>query len=171
MAGNLCHVQAPGGGSREQDLHAKKTCLTTGLRAFIKDCKTVLAITKPPANMFMVSSKAKGFIMKQYGMLMHMPAVQAELCVAPQVASKLHDMLCTLRAVKQGPNKHRLKASAQSLPRFETWEPIISKAPPILLTLKAARDKNRHDQRQPQGKSAHRGEQPRDRDCLTSDLG
>ena len=66
---------------------------------------------------------------------MHMPAVKAKLCLAPEISTKLHDMLCTLRAVKSGPDQHKLKSSAFKLPRLEPWSHLVSRANPILQTL------------------------------------
>ena len=87
----------------------------------------------------------RGFLLKHYGLLMHMPAVKAELCLAPEMASKLHDMLCTTRSIKTGPEQNMLKASPQGLTRLDPWMAIVSKANPTLLTLLANRNSRRHE--------------------------
>ena len=68
-------------------------------------------------------------MLKQYGVEMHLPAVAAEVCIAEGVSKTLHDMLLTLREIKQGMQKGKIKFSAAALPRIEPWLQIIAKTP------------------------------------------
>ena len=72
----------------------------------------------------------KAFILSSYGILRHMQAVQAELCLTNELATKVHTMLCTIRACKCAPERNQLRASAHALPRVEPWGNITSKSPP-----------------------------------------
>ena len=57
----------------------------------------------------------------------------------------MHDMLGSLRLIKGGGDKGRLKASALPLPRVEPWSRIIREVPPTLPNLLQAR-RSRHNQ-------------------------
>jgi hypothetical protein len=114
------------------------------LQAFIKDCKAIVAISGgQSAAMIFQPAGLKGFPLESFGILRHMPAVQAELCMTAHVAEQLHHMLCSIRSIKQGPDKHKLKASANALPKLEPWSRIIAQVPPILPTLMKDRSTRR----------------------------
>ena len=72
---------------------------------------------------------SKVFLLMQYGVERHLPAVAAEVCIAEGVSKTLHDMLLTLREIKQGIQKGKIKSSAAALPRIEPWLQIIAKTP------------------------------------------
>ena len=92
----------------------------------------------------MQAHASKGFPLKEYGLLMHMPAVRAELCMSEVHARHLHDMLSTLRLIKTGADKGRIKANALPLPRVEPWSRIVQQATPTLLLLQNNRRSRQH---------------------------
>ena len=117
----------------DSDPHSPPAILNKELSSFVRDCKRVCTISgNPRASLFLQGHGAKGFLLKDYGILKHMPAVRAELCLSEENSRKLHEMLCTLRLVKGGANKGLLKASALPLPRVEPWTNLLNQSPPIL---------------------------------------
>jgi len=64
----------------------------------------------------------RGFLLNSYGLSMHMPAVQAELCIEPHLSARLHSMLCKIRSIKSGPRKGQLKSHVRHCPG---WNPGI----------------------------------------------
>ena len=119
-----------GGGEHSDKLHVKKPRLVHMLKQFVKQCKQVLNICgHGAAHIFTQSHHTRAFLLEDFGLRMHIPALRAELCTSPEVGERLHQMLCTIRAVKQGAGKGMLRASAGPLPRLEPWERITSKAP------------------------------------------
>ena len=135
-----------GEGDRDEDPHKRKTNLNVSLREFEKSSRGLFKVCGHPDCFQMMAPHAgKEFVLDQYGLRMHMPAVRAELCIRPELASKLHHMLCTLRAVKAGPDICKLRASAYALPRLEPWNSILSKANPILPSLVKGRLDRQHE--------------------------
>jgi hypothetical protein len=81
--------------------------LNTSLKAFVKDCKALIRLTgEHQAHLLMQTHIGKEFVLGDYGLLMHMPAVKAELCLSPALAQNLHNMLCMMRAIKIGHEGH-----------------------------------------------------------------
>ena len=135
-----------GGGERGDDSHSKRPMFSISLRDFIKASKGLFKVAGHlDSSLLMQTHVGKGFILGHYGLSMHMPAVKAELCLAPDLSRKLHEMLCMIRAVKTGPEQSKLKASAHRLPRLEPWMSIITKATPTLLNLIQNRSIRRHE--------------------------
>ena len=135
-----------GGGDRGDDPHSKRPIFNISLREFIKASKGLFKITgHPDSSHLMQTYVGKGFLLGQYGLAMHVPAVKAELCLAPELSTKLHEMLCTIRCVKTGVEQHKLKSSAHRLPRLEPWNAIVAKATPTLLNLILNRNNRHHE--------------------------
>jgi hypothetical protein len=110
--------------------HLKKTRLMHMLNSFVKHSKRLIKVCgSPSAQLCTQTYRAKAFILQDYGIMMHLPAIKGQLCIAKEVANRMHDMLISIRVVKQGTHKGLLKASAAPLPRFEPWVSITAKAP------------------------------------------
>ena len=122
-----------GGGIRDDDPNSPPTYLTKELSSFVRNCKQIIAITgNPQASLLLKGLSVKGFPLEEYGILKHMPAVRAELCLSEGHASLMHSMLCSIRLIKGGADKGSLKASALPLPRVEPWSSILRQVPPTL---------------------------------------
>ena len=135
-----------GRGDRGDDPHCKEPIFNISLREFIKASKGLFKVAgHPDSSLLMQTYVGKGFLLGHYGLAMHVPAVKAELCLAPELSTKLHEMLCTIRTVKTGPEQNKLKASAHRLPRLEPWMFIVAKATPTLLNLILNRNIRRHE--------------------------
>ena len=106
-------------------------------------------------------AKGKAFHLSHYGLEVHLPAVNAELCLEDGVASSIHNMLARIRAVKQGTHKGKLRASAAPLPKREPWYDILAPGPnPIMNILTNRRDKM-HDNIMIRGERGdHREQRP-----------
>ena len=89
--------------------------------------------------------KGKTFLLSQYGLEVHLPAVQAELCLEAGVARSVHSMLSRIRLIKQGEHKAKLKASAAPLPKKEPWFDLLAPGPTPILTILASRRDNMHN--------------------------
>jgi len=124
-----------GGGTRDLDPFEPKPPLKQSLRAFIKASKGLIKLTGIDSSFQIFRAhRGKGFLLKDYGLLMHLPAISAEVCI-PEAASKpLHNMLLTIRSIKQGMQKDKIKSSSAPLPRVEPWLNILAQAPTPLLT-------------------------------------
>ena len=132
------------GGSRSNDPLEPKPLLKQSLKAFRKASKALFKTTgSDKAFQFLKCHRGKAFLLKQYGVEMHLPAVAAEVCIDEGINKTLHDMLLTLREIKQGPHKGSIKSSAAALPRIEPWLQIIAKTPTHLLTIMQRRCNNR----------------------------
>jgi hypothetical protein len=119
-----------GGGEVQTKPHHKKNRLMCMLSNFVKHSKRMIKVCGNSfAQLITQTQKAKGFILQEYGISMHLPAIKGQLCVAKEVSHRIHTMLISIRAVKQGTHKGLLKASAAPLPRYEPWESITAKAP------------------------------------------
>jgi len=90
-------------------------------------------------------AKAKSFRLANYGLEVHLPAVNVELCLEAGVAEKLHTMLVMLRSCKQGTNKGMLRASAAPLPKREPWDVILRPAPSPLQSIIANKRARKND--------------------------
>ena len=55
------------------------------------------------------------------GIFICAPAIQATLCLAPEVSIMIHNMLITIRKAKGDKGKDMLKGSSLPLPRLEPW--------------------------------------------------
>ena len=81
------------------------------LKAFIRDSKALFKLcAEREALDALRPAKGKAFHLRAYGLEIHLPAVVAEICLEAGVATKLHQMLVSLRSVKQGPHKGKLRA-------------------------------------------------------------
>ena len=89
--------------------------------------------------------RSKSFLLEDFGLRMHIPAIKAELCTSKEVGAKLHLMLLTIRSIKQGAESGKLKASAMPLPRYEPWGAVISKSPHPLPQILESRKLREHD--------------------------
>ena len=129
-----------GGGEVHHNLHLKKPRLAHMLKSFTRQSKMIIhACGSNVAHLFTQAYHTKSFILGDYGIHMHVPALRAELCLDPGVSERLHMMLITIRAIKQGPLKGMIKASASPLPRVEPWESIVAKNPHPLPQIVLAR--------------------------------
>ena len=109
--------------------------LKQSFKAFIKASKHIFKTCGIHSTwQLMRAHRGKQFLLESFGLRMHMPAVEAELCLERALAEKLHLVLLIIRLVKNGTHKGLVKASAAPLPRFEPWWDLILKEPsPILL--------------------------------------
>jgi len=129
-----------GGGARSIDPHEPRPLLKTSIKAFIKASKAMIKATgRDNTYQALRAHKGKMFVLAHYGILMHLPAVAAEVCIEEGVNRTLHAMLLSLRAVKQGPDKGKLKAFAGALPRVEPWMHIIQNRPQPIINILEAR--------------------------------
>ena len=119
-----------GGGETHAEPHLKRTRLMHMFSNFVKHSKHLIKVCgNPSAHLYTQSYRSKSFILEQYGIMMHLPAIRGQLCISSEVAHNMHTMLITIRTVRQGPHKGLLKSSNAPLPRFEPWETITAKAP------------------------------------------
>ena len=89
-------------------------------------------------------SKGKAFLLSHYGMEIHLPAVKAELCLDAGVATSLHNMLASIRLIKQGTHKGKLRASAAPLPKKEPWFNMLAPGPTPISKILSSRRDNMH---------------------------
>ena len=89
-------------------------------------------------------SKGKAFPLSHYGLEVHLPAVKAELCLDAGVATSLHNMLASIRLIKQGNHKGKLRASAAPLPKKEPWFNTLAPGPTPISKIMNSRRDNMH---------------------------
>ena len=109
----------------------------------------------------MRAHRGKDLLLGAYGLKMHMPAVEAELCIHQEVGSTLHDMLLTIRMVKQGGQRGMLRVSAAPLPRMEPWLAKVLHGPTPILNIMNSRISRHFDSIE------HFGERGNGRDMRT----
>ena len=59
------------------------------------------------------------------GIFIRAPAVQATLCLAPEVSHNILNMFTTIRRAKGEQGKDMLKGSSLPLPRLEPWATTV----------------------------------------------
>ena len=129
-----------GGGPKEVGQHEAKPCLNTMFRDFKSRSKGLFKICgHPEVDQTVGPHRSKAFILASYGILSHVSAVRAELCLDSNVAEKIHPMLLSLRAIKLGPERGKLRASACPLPRLEPWANILAQYPHTLTMMMEAK--------------------------------
>jgi hypothetical protein len=89
--------------------------------------------------------KGKAFLLANYGLELHFPAVKAELCLEAGVAASLHNMLVSIRAIKLGIHKGNLRASAAPLPKKEPWFNFLAPGPTPISKIMNSKRVNLHD--------------------------
>ena len=115
------------------DLHARMPALNTQLKEFVRSSKAFVRVTATPSATFLTSTfKGKDLLLEDYGVYMHMSAITAELCIAPEVNSAVHSMLTQMRRAKYPSGDAKLKASFRPLTRLELWVSFVGKAPHTL---------------------------------------
>ena len=90
------------------------------------------ATATPAASYYTSIYRGRALLLKQYGINMHMPAITAELCIAPVIGDAVHQMLLQLHRVSVPSGLPKLRASAKPLPRLEPWLGFVGKAPHTL---------------------------------------
>jgi len=129
-----------------------KPLLKQSLKAFLKASKALFKSTGRD-NTFQLTRAHRGkqFLLEQYGVKMHLPAVVAEVCIDAGVNKTLNSMMLTLRSIRQGTHKGKIKSSAAALPRVEPWLHIISNTPTPILNILRDRCNRRLDSIDHQG--------------------
>ena len=132
-----------GGGPREFDPNMPRPPLLPSIKAFIKASKALFKIIAEGGALEMLRpAKGKTFLLATYGLEVHLPAVQAELCLSTGQAKTIHDMLTRIRLVKQGASKGKLRASAAPLPKKEPWFDMLIPGPTPIPTIMNSRRLN-----------------------------
>ena len=141
-----------GGGEQEEGPHARKPRLAALIKSFVQQSKRLLRTCGNGESELLTSAyRGKACLLDMYGICMHAPAIKAEICLNQEVGDQVHKMLLCIRAVKQGPESGKLKASAAPLPRLEPWRALISHSShpiPLILNIRSIRD---HDNIQGRG--------------------
>ena len=120
-----------GGGEQEEGPHARRPRLAALIKSFVQQSKRLLRTYGNGESELLTSAyRGKACVLETFGMCMHVPAIKAKICLSQEVGNQLHKMLLSIRAVKQGPESGKLKASAAPLPRLEPWRAIMSHTSP-----------------------------------------
>ena len=143
-----------GGGDQEEDPHARKPRFAALIKSFVQQSKHLLRTCGNGGSELLTSAyRGKTCLLEAYGICMHAPAIKAEICLNQESGDKVHNMLLCIRAVKQGPESGKLKASAAPLPRLEPWRALIthsSQPIPLILNNRRLRE---HDNIQGRGEN------------------
>ena len=129
----LCYRFMGGGSMHHQQEHAVRQALATQLKQFTSASKQFLRCNADPSTINITCThKGRAMLLARYGILLHMPAIESQLCLAPHIREAIHSMLITARHAKHGIGQHMLKASAKPLPKLEPWVSYVGKAPQTL---------------------------------------
>ena len=94
----------------------------------MKNSKAFIKIAGTQATKQAVQAyQGSDLLMDRLGIFMRAPAIQAALCVAPEVNKMTHNMLITIRKAKGEKGMDMFKGSSLPLPHLEPWSSTLKK--------------------------------------------
>ena len=118
-----------GGGTlpEDNDMHAHTPSLQQRLNTFVRSSKAFCRVHGTEETKHLVQTyQGKELLLSRYGLNLRAPAIASSICLDRGLHAKLHQMLNTIRAIKEGQGSFKLKSSPAPLPFKEPWLGILS---------------------------------------------